>query len=350
MKIMNFDLTALSPALSMHPAPIDPDSARRFMEEQFAVKGRIRPLRSERDENFLVESDTARFVLKFANPAEAAPITHFQTNAMLHLAQAAPELPIPRIVQTSAGKGFAELVAPDGSVRIVRLLTFLPGIMVAEVKPTPKLRAQMGTMLARIDTGLSGFSDPSPLHDLSWDMERAGQLRPLIGNVAEKANRVLAERALDDFEAFAEPAFPQLRTQVIHNDLNPFNVLVDEAAHERIVGILDFGDIVRAPLVHDIAIAASYHVGAASNPLQPVAEMLGGYRTILPLEPLELELLPDLIATRLAMTVLITEWRAAHFPENKPYILKNHPAAVAGLTRLAQLSRDEARKFLGGGA
>lgn len=336
----------LSATLAMHSTPLNHDSARFLMWQQFGVDGAISTLRSERDENFLVEGKDASYVLKFASPAEDRDVTHFQTSAMLHVAAAAPELPISRVVKTLSGENFSEYIDPDGNRRIVRLLTFLPGTMVANVTITSVLRTQIGLMLARVDRALESFSGESPFHDLSWDMERAGRLRELLGNIQEKNNRVLVERALDGFDTRIAPAFPRLRRQVIHNDLNPFNVLVDPAKPDFIVGILDFGDIVKAPLVHDIAIAASYHVGAADNPLQPVAEMLSGYRKAVALESPEIELLPDLIATRLAMTVLITEWRAVHFPENRAYILKNHPAAVSGLTRLAGISRDEAAEFL----
>jgi Ser/Thr protein kinase RdoA (MazF antagonist) len=45
-----------------------------------------------------------------------------------------------------------------------------------------------------------------------------------------------------------------LRAQVIHSDANPENVLV---AGKRL-GFIDFGDAIKAPLVFDVAIAASY--------------------------------------------------------------------------------------------
>jgi Ser/Thr protein kinase RdoA (MazF antagonist) len=337
---------ALSATLATHPTPLTSDSAQSFLRQAFGIDGVLRALRSERDENFLVVAGSERYVLKFASPAEDRDITHFQTNVMLHIAAKAPELPIPRPVSACSGGSFAEFTDPDGKLRLVRLFTFLPGTMVADVKITPALRTNIGFMLARVDKALESFSDRNPSHDLSWDLERAARLRELLGNVEEQNNRRLVEQALDTFDARVAPKLPELRRQVIHNDLNPFNVLVDPTQTDSIVGVLDFGDIVHAPLVHDIAIAASYHIGAAENPLQPVAEMLSGYRRAVSLEQREIELLPDLIATRLAMTVLITEWRAKQFPENRAYILKNHPASVAGLARLAGISRGEAADFL----
>src|SRR5439155_1052153 len=47
---------------------------------------------------------------------------------------------------------------------------------------------------------------------------------------------------------------------------------------------------------------------------------LDGFASRLPLEPLELELLGDLVAARLAAIVSISAWRARRFPENAAYI------------------------------
>ncbi|GLQ79138.1 hypothetical protein GCM10007881_26550 [Mesorhizobium huakuii] len=55
----------------------------------------------------------------------------------------------------------------------------------------------------------------------------------------------------------------------------------------------------------------------------------------------EIAALPVLIATRLAMTVIITNWRASQYPENRDYILRNQKSAVAGLLALAALPADQ---------
>jgi hydroxylysine kinase len=336
----------LSPTLAVHPTPVDLAEAVRFLAQAFGIVGTLQPLRSERDENFLVEAGADRYVLKFANPAEDPAVTLYQSRALARVAEAT-SLRVPRVVPALSGEAFAAFRDADGRSRIVRLLTFLPGVMVAQVQVTAALRRQIGIALAQLDGALAGLAEPCPPQDLSWDMQRAPRLRQLLVTVESPANRDLAERALDAFETRVAPVYATRRAQVIHNDLNPFNVLVDPDDHDRIVGILDFGDIIRAPLIQDLAIAASYHVGRGPEILRPLGDMLGGYLTASPLARDDIDLLPDLIATRLAMTVLITEWRASQFPENRAYILKNHPAAVAGLAQLAELSRAEVQGFLG---
>ena len=60
---------------------------------------------------------------------------------------------------------------------------------------------------------------------------------------------------------------------------------------------------------------------------------------VLPLTALETRLLPDLAATRMLTTLAIASARAADCPDNAPYILRNVPAAAAGLTALANSPR-----------
>jgi 4-aminobutyrate aminotransferase-like enzyme len=47
---------------------------------------------------------------------------------------------------------------------------------------------------------------------------------------------------------------------------------------------------------------------------------IDGYQSRIPLEPLELELLADLVAARLAAIVTISAWRVERYPENAAYI------------------------------
>ena len=74
--------------------------------------------------------------------------------------------------------------------------------------------------------------------------------------------------------------------------------------------------------------------------------MVSGFHAVLPLEPEEIDILFDLIATRMVLTVAISNWRASRYPENRDYILRNAPKAWAGLESLAQLSRAEAQAYL----
>ena len=106
----------------------------------------------------------------------------------------------------------------------------------------------------------------------------------------------------------------------MHGDFNLDNLLLDEQG--RITGILDFGDCCHTALAADVAVAvASFLRGRPPEDAFRVARIaLDGFASRLPLEPLELELLGDLVAARLAAIVSISAWRSRRFPDNAAYI------------------------------
>ncbi len=111
----------------------------------------------------------------------------------------------------------------------------------------------------------------------------------------------------------------------------------------RIAGIIDFGDLTFTARVNDLAIAAAYQVADSDDPLAPACDVIAAYHAVTPLDLLELDVLFDLIATRIVMTVVISSWRAVRYPENREYILRNNKPASARLSRIAGLSRGTGR-------
>ncbi len=152
--------------------------------------------------------------------------------------------------------------------------------------------------------------------------------------------------ALDRFESHIVPLLPHLRTQVIHNDFNPHNVLAGIPCNEDIAGVIDFGDSVHSPIVQDLAVAAAYQLEPTGHPLEGPAEVAAAFHQIHPLLPEEVEILPDFIGARFALAIAISFWRAARHPDNASYIMRNQNAAWSGLQRLNEISRIEAIDWL----
>jgi Ser/Thr protein kinase RdoA (MazF antagonist) len=266
-------------------------------------------------------------------------VTAFQGEALLHLAQADPALPVPR---TRLPLAVQWEVAGQPS-RLVRVYSWLPGRPLHLAAPGPVQRRELGRLLARLDLALRGFQHPAQHHVLLWDIQHAARVRGLLPAIEDPARRAVLERLLDRFEQQVLPVMRALRRQVIHNDFNPHNVLADNVDDTRIAGVIDFGDMVHAPLVQDLATACAYQIQPEGHPLAGPAEMAAAFHAICPLLPEELDILPDLIAVRGVISVAISGWRARLQPENAPYILRNTPRAWAGLKRLAAVPRHEAR-------
>ncbi|WP_283179545.1 hypothetical protein [Gemmobacter sp. 24YEA27] len=74
--------------------------------------------------------------------------------------------------------------------------------------------------------------------------------------------------------------------------------------------------------------------------------MVAGYASVLMPEEEEIALLPDLIRMRHVTTLAVTSWRAARYPENAPYILRNAAASLRGLDVIDHLGAEETTRLL----
>ena len=314
----------LGQTLTTPPPVLPPEEAARLLQLHWGLTVALTPLTSERDLNYRVES-TPRHVLKLANPAEPEEVTDFQTQALLHLSNSG--LPVPQVIRSLNGTW---LVKTEHGW--LRLLSYLEGSPLHAAPRSDAQRADVGRLAARLTKALADFRHPGDAQDLQWDIRHAARLRPLLPNVPA-ALRPLAEATLAAFETEALPALPGLRWQVVHNDLNPHNLLVSPDNPDVLAGILDFGDMVRTPLVCDMAVAASYQVDP-ERPLASLQAFARAYEAELPLTPEERRIFPILTRTRMLTTLAIAHTRAARYPENAPYILRNAPSATAGLRAL----------------
>ncbi|UOA32755.1 Homoserine kinase [Sulfitobacter sp. DSM 110093] len=324
--------------LAQDPPAFDADRAAEVALQRYGVSGKIKTLAAEKDANFLITLPTGEeALLKITNAAEGRAVTDMQTAALMHLAAADPDLPVPRICASLTGKAAEVATAADGQIHVVRLMTFLGGTILSHATPQPGLYRALGDFHARVTLGLRGFFHPAGGHFLQWDIKQAGHLRPLLKDVQDRDLRAQLGRSLDHFDAEIAPRLPLLRAQVVHNDFNPHNILVDGPEAQHPVGLIDFGDTVHTPLACDLAVACSYQIGQGPDPLHAVSEMIAGYAKRLPLEPEEIALLPGLIRLRHATTLAIGASRARRYPENAAYILRNAAATLRGLAALDQI-------------
>lgn len=309
--------------------------AASLAAEAFGITGTATLLTSERDQNFRIDAaDGQAYVLKVTHPFEDPVVTDFQTRAQIILSHPDAALPIPRLLDTLDGQPIFWAPVGNGDARqAVRLISFLSGTPLFKLRAGSTQRRALGQALARFDLALQGFSHPGGAQKLLWDIQHLSDLEPLLVHIEEPEKRALAQKFLRAHEAGVTVSKHALRRQVIHNDLNAYNVLVDAGNPDVVTGILDFGDMVEAPLINDLAVACAYQLADEGNPMVSAGDCIAGYHAVLPLTDLELKLLPHLTIARLLVTVLITEWRARQHPENRAYILRNNPLSWAGLRR-----------------
>jgi 4-aminobutyrate aminotransferase-like enzyme/Ser/Thr protein kinase RdoA (MazF antagonist) len=317
--------------------PLTEDDAVALARSRWGLEAEARALPGELDDNFRLSSSDGRvLVLKAMHPARERGLVELQCAALRHLEARAPHLPLPRVVPTRAGEAVTAAPGPDGTQRLVWVLTWLAGTTLAEARPrTPELLASLGRLLAETDAALRDFEHPGAHRYFPWDLARASWTRSALHHVTEPARRALLESVIARYESEVAPALPRLRRGVIHGDANDHNVIVGPPhAHPREVsGLLDLGDMHRGLLVAEPAVAAAYALLGEGDPVAAAAAVVAGYHAALPLEEAEIALLFPLVAARLAVSVTSSAMRAKD-AAGDPYVTVSEAQAWEALERL----------------
>jgi 4-aminobutyrate aminotransferase-like enzyme/Ser/Thr protein kinase RdoA (MazF antagonist) len=192
----------------------------------------------------------------------------------------------------------------------VRLVSYLPGRLLQDSgAPGPRvsLLRSVGNQIARLDRALVGFFHPALAQPIAWDVRRAPALLPLLDGIQSMEVRRVLSTALEPLEELLL-RMRGLRSQAIHGDCHGRNLLVNDAG-DACVGIIDLGDMIHAPLALEIAVTMAELLTDGVVSLDELAELVAGYTSLQPLERADVEVLYDLMAARIAVGVLIQEWR-----------------------------------------
>ncbi len=326
--------------------PADVADAANIAAKYYGLRASARELVSERDRNFHLQADDGRqFVLKITNAAEDPLVTDFQIKALLHIAAQDVNVCVPVVVPTTDGRYCFDYPTSQGR-HVTRLVTYLHGDLMRSRPVSSALSRNFGRYAANLGRALRGFEHPGADHALLWDMRQAKRVRDLVDYIGDDDLRDRVAMCLDTFTEHVLPQFPMLRTQIIHNDMNPENVLVDPLDDSQVVGVFDFGDMVRSPLIVDVAVAAAYMRNLDGDPLPLLAEFVAEYHRITPLLPEEVDLVFDLTRVRLATTTAILHWRIDARGADDPYLgiaTSTESTAARFLAKLDEIPRQQAQ-------
>ena len=325
-----------------HKPSFGQKDAVHFVQVLYGIRAEAAPMPSERDQNFLLEEESGkRYVFKISNALEDRALLDAQNQVMAHLTQAGSSSP--HVVPARAGEAIAEIRSPAGTNHMVRLVSYLPGIPFGEVRRhSTELLRNLGRYMGRMDRALADFDHPAMHRDFHWDLARGVEVihrhRSLI---ADTELRHLVDQLAAAFEHHVAPMLPSLRTSVIHNDANDYNVIVgggDDlySRNQHIIGIIDFGDMVYSYTVSDLAVAVAYAILDKPDPLAAAAPIVRGYHLENALTEEEMGALFGLICMRLCMSVCIAAHQQQELPDN-PYLAISQQPIRETLLKLARI-------------
>ncbi len=300
------------------------EQIQTLAQQHYNLQVTVNPLPGEIDYNFRVTTPTGiTYNLKIANPNELPENLAFQNELMKRLTAAGLETP--RIQTAVNGAEIIHIQAPDGSIRMLRLLTWIAGRCFAEVNPhTPDLLEKLGAFCGKLSAALEGYDHPAAHRFLKWDPAQAAWTEAHLEIISDLRRRETAHYFL---QLFKNQAVSSLRKSVIYGDANDYNVLVQgDFRHIHIPGVIDFGDAVYSQTINDLAIATAYAAMHKPDPLTAIGHIVKGYHAAFPLSESEAAALFPMIGARLLISVVCSAINLAENPENTYLQISDAPA------------------------
>lgn len=304
------DVDSITPQdMRFNPPSFSEAEIAQLIEHEYGLAGQWSALLGERDQNFRLQTQQGPdYVVKIAGPDEDPDTTDFQVAALLHLEARRPGIPVPRIARNNAGDLLGKISDHHGTVHSVRVVTYLDGILYAKGADLDAESLQnIGSFMGDIVNGLQGFEHKASRHFMPWNLSNGVAVSRDLWAYAASDVKTLAAPELDRLREEVLPALNACPSQVIHNDGHASNLLRADSTSREVVGLIDFGDMVYAPIINELAVTAAAFQRLSSDQLGAIKNLLIGFHRIHTLSDAEVSLLWDAIILRLLLSVLLSD-------------------------------------------
>lgn len=287
----------------------------------YGMKGQVSRLPGEYDANFHLQTDDGRnFLLKLSHANESYDVVSLQNTVLQHIAAENPMFAAPRLMCALSGD-----VLVQHEHHFVRMFTFLPGILLAEVPHhSPQLLQSLGTALGNLCKTLQSVKHVSAQRYLKWDLKQSHWIHDHLSSLGNADDKACVDFFARRFQAHTALVLPTLRHSIIHGDVNDYNIVA--ADETRITGFIDFGDTVESATICELAIALAYIMMNKPDPLAAAAIVIKSFHAVFPLQDAEIEVLFDLICMRLCVSVVNSALRKLENPDDPYLVISEKPA------------------------
>jgi 4-aminobutyrate aminotransferase-like enzyme/Ser/Thr protein kinase RdoA (MazF antagonist) len=303
------------------------------LKGHWGIDARLTRLHGEYDLNLLAVGDGA-YILKAMRAGCEPDFVDMQCRAFEHIRAGASKIPgceavpVPEVIRTTLGDLYTTVADETGQPRIAWLLSRLPGVHYAYWEPhTPALAYHVGEAVGTMGGALADFEHPSLERSFKWNLTEALWIDNRYDDILDPARRAIIDGIVNEFRSVHE-ALSALPSVAIHNDVNDHNILVDGSLLEqaRVTGLIDLGDMCRAPRICDLAVAGAYLVLDDPDPEAILSSLVAGYHATYPLTSAEIDLIWPLLRMRLAVSVVNSMLMAIERPDDPYVVISQKPA------------------------
>jgi len=287
---------------------------KKNIEKEFGIVPiEIKKLNGYENINYLLKTQTESFIFKTYPLSESNfALIDAESKALLYL-QKEPNSRTPRPIPFKDGS-YTKNIEIDNQLVTCRLLSFLEGEFMGDAKASGKMATSLGSFLANLNVSLFKFENPVlRSRKCEWDIQHLPLNRKYISDITDVSNQNLVRYFFLQFEEKVIPVASELRMNYIHSDANEWNVLLK---NNQINGLIDFGDMVYAPLINELATALAYICYDKESYYEFILPLVHAYHKIIPLEKKEISILYYLIAAKLCISVCHSAHAKKQDPEN----------------------------------
>ena len=169
------------------------EDASRMALELYGMHVEARALPGERDCNFHLKTDKGQeLVLKIAPAVEQLETIDLQNKALEHLAAYDHALILPKVLPTTEVETIGTVIDTDGTSHFVRILTYIPGNVLAETRPhTPELLYSLGSLMGTMDSALLDFKHAAAHRTLKWDLQHTSWIHDYLHYIDQPKRRTI---------------------------------------------------------------------------------------------------------------------------------------------------------------
>jgi len=271
----------------------------------------LKSLNSERDKNFLININSKqKYVLKISNSKETIDFLDLQDYVLKKLSKRTSlKKYIPKIIHSSI-KIYSDLMNRKCYVRI---LTYIDGKMYASVKHDSILEKSLGILLGNLSKELQNLIKSSAFRKFQWDPSKIKWINKEV-LIFKGKNKEILLKNLKEHNIFVTNNLNKLRFSLTHGDVNNYNLVVNE---HKISGLLDYGDLIYAPTINDLAVSLSYALMKKNDLYSTLKNIIVSYHGVFQISFDEIFSLMSLVKARLTITVVMAEKQRKKFPDNK---------------------------------